>query len=98
MPLYLTEQNVADLFTMPDAISAVEMVFKAHATGLATNESRRRVRSGSTTLNVMSGAVAGTADSNGFLGHKSYTVAQGVARFFVSRYSGNTGELIDSVR
>jgi ornithine cyclodeaminase/alanine dehydrogenase-like protein (mu-crystallin family) len=29
MPLYLTEQNVADLFEMRDAIEAVESVLKA---------------------------------------------------------------------
>ncbi len=94
MAIYLTEQNVAELLDMPQALEAVENVLKAHATGAATNESRRRVRAGGTTLNVMSGAVLGQGDSPSFLGHKAYTIAGGVARFFVSLYSGQTGELL----
>jgi alanine dehydrogenase len=94
MPLFLTEQNVADLFTMPDALDVVEQVLKAHASGEATNEPRRRVRAGGTTLNVMSGAMAAHGGEIGYLGHKSYTVSKGGARFFFSLYSAETGALL----
>ncbi|MEP7271012.1 MAG: ornithine cyclodeaminase family protein [Acidobacteriota bacterium] len=92
MPLYLTEANVTDLLDMPTALEAVERVLKAQSTGDATNESRRRVRAGGTTLHVMSGAVNGTP--GGFLGLKAYTVARGKARFFVSLFSAESGELL----
>ncbi len=94
MPLYLNEENVTHLLDMSSALDAVEGVLKAQATGEATNEARRRVRAGGTTLHVMSGAVTGAGESAGFLGLKAYTVARGKARFFVSLYCAETGELL----
>lgn len=93
MPLYLTEKDVTDLFTMSDALDVVERVFMAQATGDATNESRRRVRAGGTTLNVMSGALS-TGGGGGYLGHKAYTVSKAGAKFFFSLYSAETGDLL----
>ncbi|HZN10733.1 MAG TPA: ornithine cyclodeaminase family protein [Blastocatellia bacterium] len=88
MPLYLTEQDVTDLLTMPDALAAVESAFRSQLSGEATNEPRRRVRARGATLHVMSGAVGG------LLGFKAYTVAGGKARFHVSLYDATTGELL----
>jgi len=90
MPLYLTEQDVEQLLTMQDALTAVESVFKAQATGDATNEPRRRVRARGATLHVLSGAVAHL----GLLGLKAYAVAHGQARFHVSLYDALSGELL----
>lgn len=94
MALFLTEQDVTDLLQMSDALEAVEAVFKAQAAGTATNESRRRVRAGAATLNVMFGAVASVGESTGFLGLKAYTVTRFGAKFFVNLFSGLTGELL----
>ena len=94
MPLYLTERDVTELLQMADAIAAVEAVFKAHAAGRATNESRRRVRAAGATLNVMSAAVAGSDAARSFLGLKAYTVTSSGARFHVSLYDARTGELL----
>ncbi|MBS1789251.1 MAG: ornithine cyclodeaminase family protein [Acidobacteria bacterium] len=99
MALYLTEQNVTELLTMPDAISAVEAVFKLQATGEATNEPRRRVRAQGSTLMTMSAAVSGFKTSTGvefqgLLGLKAYTVSRGGARFYVSLFDAMTGELL----
>lgn len=93
MPLYLTEQDVTQLFTMSDALAAVEAVFKAQAAGEATNEPRRRVRAAGATLHVMSAAVA-NFDGAGYLGLKAYSVVAGRARFFVQLFDAATGELL----
>ena len=88
--LYLTEQDVTKLLTMPDALESVETAFKAQATGDATNESRRRVRANNAILMTMSGAIA----SLHVFGLKAYSVARGKARFHVSLYDTTTGELL----
>src|ERR1051326_6289181 len=80
MALYLTEQDVTQLLTMPDTLVAVESVFKAQAIGDATNEPRRRVRAKGATLHVLSGAVAYL----GLLGFKAYAVTRKKARFHVT--------------
>ncbi len=88
MALYLTEADVTSLLTMEMALAAVEGVFRRQAEGAATNEPRRRVRSGGATLHVLSGA------DEGWLGLKAYTVTRHGARFLVSLYSAETGELV----
>ena len=88
--LYLTEQDVTKLLTMQDALEAVELAFKAQATGDATNDSRRRVRANNAILMTMSGAIA----SRHVFGLKAYSVARGKARFHVSLYDTATGELL----
>jgi alanine dehydrogenase len=94
MPLYLTEQDVTQLLTMDETLAAVEAVFKSYATGQASNESRRRVRAGGGTLNVMSGAVANVAGFAGLLGTKAYTVTRTGYRFVVNLFDAATGELL----
>jgi ornithine cyclodeaminase/alanine dehydrogenase-like protein (mu-crystallin family) len=94
MALYLTEQDVTQLLTMEDTLAAVEAVFKSQATGDATNEPRRRVRAAGAVLQVMSGAVANFAEFKGLLGLKAYTVARGQARFYVSLFDAESGELL----
>ena len=88
--LYLTEQDVTSLLTMPDTLASVETAFKAQATGDATNEPRRRVRVNNAILMTMSGAIA----SLNVFGLKAYSVARGKARFHVSLYDTTTGELL----
>src|SRR5215471_21257969 len=94
MPLFLTEQDVTRLLTMEDTLVAVEGAFKAQATGDATNEPRRRSRAAGATLQVMSGAVANVGEFKGLLGLKAYTVTRGQARFHVSLYDAESGELL----
>ncbi|MGH9848014.1 MAG: ornithine cyclodeaminase family protein, partial [Blastocatellia bacterium] len=90
MPIFLTEQDVTQLLTMRDTLDAVEAVFKSQAAGEATNEPRRRVRARGSVLMTMSGAV----ESLGVFGLKSYTVARGKARFYVSLFNAASGELL----
>jgi alanine dehydrogenase len=99
MPIFLTEQEVTDLLTMEETLAAVESVFKLQATGEATNEPRRRVRTQGAVLMTMSGALSGFktpsgVEFKGLLGLKSYTVARGQARFYVSLFDALTGELL----
>ncbi|MEP7340494.1 MAG: ornithine cyclodeaminase family protein [Acidobacteriota bacterium] len=94
MPIFLTEQDVTELLTMEDTIAAVESVFKLQATGEATNEPRRRVRTQGSVLMTMSGAVANFGEFKGLLGFKAYTVARGKARFYVNLFDATTGELL----
>jgi len=94
MPILLTEQDVTELLKMEDALDAVETIFRLQATGEATNESRRRVRTQGAVLMTMSGAVANFAEFKGLLGLKAYTVARGAARFYVSLFDAMTGELL----
>jgi alanine dehydrogenase len=99
MPIFLTEQEVTDLLTMEETLAAVESVFKLQATGEATNETRRRVRTQGSVLMTMSGALSGFttpsgSEFKGLLGLKSYTVARGQARFYVSLFDAVTGELL----
>ncbi len=94
MPIFLTEPDVERLLTMEDTLAAVEAVFKSQATGEATNEPRRRMRAAGSVLQVMSGAVANFAEFKGLLGLKAYTVARGQARFYVSLFDAESGELL----
>lgn len=93
MALYLTENEVASLLPMDDALSAVEGVLIAQAKGQAINESRRRVRAAGTTLHVMSGAVTGVDSANSWLGLKCYSVSRNGARFIVNLFNAESGEL-----
>ncbi|MBK8313336.1 MAG: ornithine cyclodeaminase family protein [Acidobacteria bacterium] len=94
MAIYLTERDVAELLTMDDVLAAVEEAFRLQAKGDAVNESRRRVRAAGSVLQVMSGGVANFAEFKGLLGLKSYTVTRFGARFYVSLFSAETGELL----
>lgn len=94
MPILLTERDVAELLTMEDTLAAVESVFKLQATGEATNEPRRRVRAQGSVLMTMSAAVSNFGEFKGLLGLKSYTVARGQARFYVSLFDAIGGELL----
>jgi ornithine cyclodeaminase/alanine dehydrogenase-like protein (mu-crystallin family) len=94
MPLFLSEQDVANLLTMEETLAAVEAVFKLHATGEATNEPRRRSRAAGAALHVMSGAAANLGSFKGLLGLKSYTVTRRGARFHVILYDAESGELL----
>src|SRR5262245_19786689 len=94
MPLFLTKQDVTNLLTMEDALGAVEAVFKAQATGAATNEPRRRLREGGAVLLVMRCAGANLGGFEGLLGLKSYIVTRDRALFYVNLYDAESGDLL----
>ena len=90
MALYLTEEQVEQLLTMPMAIEAVEEAFRQLGTGQAENLPRRRVHSARGTLHLMAAAIP----SSGYMGYKTYSVFPGRVRFRVSLFSSENGELL----
>jgi ornithine cyclodeaminase/alanine dehydrogenase-like protein (mu-crystallin family) len=94
MAIFLTEQEVTQLLTMEETLAAVEAVFKSQATGEATNEPRRRIHVGASSLQVMSGSVSNIGSFNGLFGLKAYTVTRGGMRFHVSLYDAESGDLL----
>ncbi len=94
MPLFLTEQDVTNLFTMEEALATVEAVFKSQAAGEAVNQPRSRVRAGGAALQVMSGAVANFSGYKGLMGLKAYTVTPKGLRFYVTLFNAENGELL----
>lgn len=87
--LYLTEEDVVKLLTMPVAIAAVEEAFLALADGKAHNIPRRRAPGGSAILHSMSAA----AEYLGYAGWKQYVTSRAGARFLFGMHELSTGKL-----
>ena len=81
-PLFITEEQVKSLFTMPIALEAVEEAFKARAKGDAFNEPRRRLPTSSGAYNVMFATWRG----HQIAGLKSYPGGSGGINFHVMLY------------
>ncbi len=95
MALVLKEADVAQLLTMPDAIAALDTVFRQQhpTTGeqQALNRPRHRLQPPGAILHFMTAAAPGL----GVYGFKAYTVARpGVARFVVMLFSTEDGRLL----
>ena len=90
MPLFLTEDDVARLLTMADALEAVEEAFRQHGQGSAFNRPRARVRVPQGILHVMAAGLP----SEGVLGFKAYTAFGGSVRFHVHLYSADDGRFL----
>ena len=79
MPLYLTEENVAELLGPADAVEAIEECFRRLARGAVENAPRRRLR-----LDEGSLADMAAADRElGLAGGKLYAATPGGASFVV---------------
>lgn len=88
MPLFLREEDVAQLLTMDEALAAVEEAFRLHGLGLADNRPRQRPRLRRSILQVMPAAVPGMG-----LGLKAYSVGTKGVRFVVLLWNEETGDL-----
>ena len=88
-PLYITESQVEELFTMDVAIEAVEQAFIARSKGEAHNESRRRVPTSSGAYNVMFASWPG----HEIAGLKSYAGGRGGINFHVLLYDTSANSL-----
>lgn len=89
MALYLTEDDVKRLMSMPQAIEALETVHREHAQGLAIDTPRQRTRLPQTVMHMLQGAVP----SLGVLGYKVYTTNRQGTRFLVHLYDAASGRL-----
>src|SRR5580704_9141854 len=91
MTLLLTENDVRELLTMPDAIAAVEEVMRRQASGQAIVHPRHRLElPDKGFLHYMAGADI----TAGLVGMKLYTSVHGALRFLVPLYRSATGELL----
>lgn len=88
--LFLTEEDVQGLFSMPSAIECLKASFAAQHEGRAVNRSRERVFLQETSLHYMA---AGYEDRK-LLGMKIYTVSREALRFLVLLYDGHSGALL----
>ncbi|MBI5879477.1 MAG: hypothetical protein HZB53_17650 [Chloroflexi bacterium] len=94
MALFLTEQDVTALLTMPDALVCVEEAFREQGRAAAQNLPRRRLRPPKGVLHLMAGALP----TLGVMGYKAYSTTRSGAKFHVMLYSTDTGELLAACR
>ena len=90
MALYLTEQDVEQILTMPMAIEAVDEGFRQLGSGQAENLPRRRLHSAKGMMHLM----AASLPCSGYFGYKTYTVFPGRLQFTVCLHSSENGELL----
>src|SRR6201993_4128132 len=90
VPLYLTEQDVAELLTPADAVEAIESCFRRLAAGSVENRPRYRLRLEEGALAVMAAADL----ELGYAGAKVYAGFRGGARFVVLLYRADAPELV----
>ena len=86
---YLTEKDVRQLLTMPDAVKLVEEAMRARAEGRATDVPRVRTRVPQGTLHVLQ---ASSKDLNR-IGYKAYYSSATGTRFMVHLYDMAKGPL-----
>jgi ornithine cyclodeaminase/alanine dehydrogenase-like protein (mu-crystallin family) len=90
VPLYLTEQDVAELLTPADAVEAIEACFRRMAAGSVENRPRYR-------LGLEEGALAVMAAADlelGYAGAKVYAGFRDGARFVVLLFRADSPELV----
>jgi alanine dehydrogenase len=90
VPLYLTEQDVADLLSPTDAVEAIEGCFRRMAAGAVENRPRYRLRLEGGALAVMAAADL----ELGYAGAKVYAGFRDGARFAVLLYRADAPELV----
>jgi ornithine cyclodeaminase/alanine dehydrogenase-like protein (mu-crystallin family) len=87
-PLYLREDDVENLVTVPEVIEALDTAFRDQASGRAWINSRSRLRVSGGALHLMAGAIPG------YFGYKAYTVGGGHAKFYFFLFSAETTSLL----
>jgi len=90
VPLYLTEQDVAELLSPADAVEAIEACFRRMAAGSVENRPRYR-------LGLEEGALAVMAAADlelGYAGAKVYAGFRDGARFVVLLFRADVPELV----
>jgi alanine dehydrogenase len=89
MALFLNEDDVRRVLTMPLALDAVEQTLKEHALGEAVNIPRERTRIPKGALHILQGALPGRE----VLGYKAYTSTKEGNRFLLYLYHSVHGHL-----
>src|SRR5881628_2981997 len=86
--LYIKEEHVERLVSVPDVIDILDTAFRDQAAGRAWTNPRNRLRLPGATLHIMAGAVPG------YFGYKAYTVGAGKAQFLFFLYDAQTTDLV----
>jgi len=87
-PIYLRENDVEKLVTVPEIIEALDIAFRDQASGRAWTNARSRLRVSGGALHLMAGAIPG------YFGYKAYTVGGGHAKFYFFLFSAETTNLL----
>jgi alanine dehydrogenase len=90
MVLFLSEEDVQELFPMKQALERVGASFVAQQSGGAVNQSRQRLFRSGFSLHYMAAAL----EDEHIAGMKIYTITSGAARFLVLLFDAKTGELL----
>ena len=88
MTLFLSEEDVKSLLTMPMALEAIEAVHREHAQGRLIDTPRHRTRLPQTVMHMLTAAIP----SLGVMGYKVYTTNREGARFFVHLFDVASGK------
>ena len=86
--LYIKEEEVQQLVSVPEVIDILDSAFRDQAVGRAWTNPRHRLRLPGATLHMMAGAIPS------YFGFKAYTVASGKAKFLFFLYSAQTVDLL----
>jgi alanine dehydrogenase len=89
MPIFLSENDIGQLLTMPLALASIEAVHRELSLGQACDVPRQRTRLPQTTLHILQGAVP----AQDAIGYKAYTSNRAGVRFLLHLYSASTGGL-----
>lgn len=89
MALYLNEDDVHQLLTMPLTLEAVEEAHKELSLARAVDVPRQRTRLPQTALHILQGALP----AHDAIGYKAYTSNRTGVRFLVHVFSASTGAL-----
>lgn len=90
MALFLSEQDVQELFPMKQALECVEACSAAQQDGKAANQPRQRLFQPGFSLHYMAAAL----EDEHLAGMKIYTITSGAARFLVLLFDTATGEMM----
>src|SRR5260221_6801596 len=90
MPLYLSEEEVARLLTMPECIDALERIFAEWAAGQASVRPRQRAATEGAMLHLLRAASQGL----GRMAAKVYATTRAGARFIVLLFDAGSSELL----
>jgi ornithine cyclodeaminase/alanine dehydrogenase-like protein (mu-crystallin family) len=87
-PLYLNDEDIQRLVSVPEVIDALGLTFGDQASGRAFTNPRHRLRLPGITLHIMAGAIPG------YFGYKAYTVTAGKTQFLFFLFDARSTDLL----
>ena len=85
-PLFLKDDEIADLVSVTDAIGVLRTAFRQQGAGEATSSPRHRLATGTAFLHILAGAVPG------YFGYKAYVTSRAGSQFMFFLFDSNTCE------